>query len=114
MITLIDMKKNPVEVKETNKCCPESCESDMYPYGLQGDLEEEGIAKLGVDLADVTVGEEIIIKAIAQITEVKEEQVMRDGKPKTERRLRWHIKKLGIKFKDEEEDAAEEAFGKDK
>ena len=111
MQELIDMKKPAVEVKEMNKPS-EVGERDLYPYGLEGDLDEEGIAKLGIDLTNVTVGEQIIIKAIAQITEVKEEQVMRDNKPKTERRLRWQIQKLGIKFQNNFDDSFDEASKK--
>ena len=113
MLELTDMKKSPVEVKKDD-CCKtcEPCERDMYPYGLEGSLDEDSIAKLGIDITDVKAGEEIIIKGIARITDVGSEERMRDNKPIVERHIRWQIQKLGIKFQNNFEDSFDEASKK--
>ena len=110
-MNMIDMKRPKEETKvEIAKDCPSS--SDSYPYGLEGSLDEDGINKLGIDVSEVEVGEKVMVHAMAQITEVKQEKRMVNGKEKTERSLRWQIQKLNLKFENNFEDSFDEAAKK--
>ena len=113
MNAMTDMKM-PQKSTEEAKTCGEPCECErsLYPYGLEGSLDEEGLNKLGIDLADVEVGEKIIIQAVAEITEVRQIERLSDGKEKVDRSLRWQIQKIGIKFQKDFEESFDEAAKK--
>jgi hypothetical protein len=113
MEKLIDMKQPMQKVEEVKCCEPCECDKPRYPYGLEGSLEEDGLDKLGIDLTDVSVGEKIIIHAIAEVTEVRQsERQGHNGENKMDRCLRWQIQKIGLKFQNNFEDAFDEASGK--
>jgi hypothetical protein len=114
MHTLVDMRKPKKEVEEAKMPEPGLvCDHDMYPYGLEGSLEEDGIDKMGIDLTDVAVGEKVLIHAVAEVTEVRQtERQGHDGEKKTERCLRWQIQKLSLKFPNNYEDSFDEAAKK--
>ena len=114
MENLVDMKKSPAVVKESDCCKPcEVGERDLYPYGLEGSLDNDGIEKLGIDITNIKAGEEIIIKAIAKVTNVEnEDKLDENNKPTKRRSLRWQIQKLGIKFQNNFEDSFDEASKK--
>jgi hypothetical protein len=113
MMNMTDMKKPKTEMKEMDKPVEVGCDHDLYPYGLEGTLEEDGLDKLDIDLTDVSVGEKIIIHAVAEVTEVeKTDRLDSDGEKTTRRRLRWQIQKLGIKFQNDFEESFDEAAKK--
>jgi hypothetical protein len=112
-MNMTDMKiphKSTDDVKVCGEPC--ECERSLYPYGLEGSLDEEGLNKLGIDISNVDVGEKIIIHAVAEITEVKQIERLNEGKEKADRSLRWQIQKIGIKFQDDFEESFDEAAKK--
>jgi len=110
---LIDMKQPQKNTQEEKCCASLECDAPRYPYGLEGSLEEDGLDKLGIDLTDVSVGEKIIIHAIAEVTEVrKTERQGYSGEKKIDRCLRWQIQKIRLKFQNNFEDAFDEAAKK--
>ena len=108
---LIDMKR-PREVTKEPETAVEVGEKDLYPCGLEGSICEDEIDKLGIDISEVEVGEKVIIHAIGEITEVRQEKVQRNGKEEIRNHLRWQIQKLSLRFPDNFNDSFDEAAKK--
>lgn len=76
---LVDMKipkKTKAEMKsDCMPCSPSS--QDRYPYGLEIRLDDESMAKLGIDLP--AVGKEVTITAKAMVEEASSRETQEGG-----------------------------------
>jgi len=111
---MIDMAKSPDEVKEETKGGPPAMgaapSAPVYPWGLCIRLEEDSLAKLGLDGEMPSVGDMIHLCAMAKVTSVSENE-MEDGKGgKTTRRcIELQITHLATENEDQENAAIEDA-----
>lgn len=74
------MKMSPEEAQEQYGSSPVS-EAPQYPYGLQIQLDEEALAKLGLPVLP-QVGEKMIITARVEVTSVSQYENQMSGKEK--------------------------------
>lgn len=91
---LVNMKMDPAEQKEKYAESVVSSEQPMYPWGLTINLDEEAIAKLGLDLP--VVGSQLSLQALVDVTEVSSRQELENGTPKECRRVCLQITDLGL------------------
>lgn len=92
MNKLIDMKRPPEKKRKEQAEIAMTSSEPAYPYGLQLQLENEQLDKLGLKtLPDV--GGRVKIEAVGTITEASEHDSQQRGK---RRRLEIQIKKLAL------------------
>jgi hypothetical protein len=86
---LVDMKLTKKEAKHEIAC--DSPKGPRYPYGLQIDLDDEALKKLGfTSLPDV--GDEFIVVGVGPVTSVHE----REDEDGTDRRFQIQLQKLEV------------------
>jgi hypothetical protein len=95
-MALVSMK-NPKPKKEAKKSMHEECVPSMhyekYPYGLEIDLHEDQIKKLGIDIEECSVGDMGAVHAQIEIKSVRQSEQMNDrtGKMDTSQNLEFQI-----------------------
>lgn len=52
-MTLVSMKLDPREARDSLCCAPDESDGPKYPYGLRIDLDHEALTKLGIDTLPV-------------------------------------------------------------
>jgi hypothetical protein len=112
---MIDMVKSAEDVKKeignSFPATPAAPTVAAYPYGLCLSLEEDELAKLGLDDLP-NVGEMIHLCAMAKVTSVSQnEREMTDGSKKSCRRVELQITHLATESEDEE-NRSERWYGK--
>ncbi len=107
--TMVDMARDPEEVKEDMK--PASIETPsapVYPYGLCISFDEDTLEKLGLDGSLPQVGMMIHLAGMAKVTSVSQnEREMPDGGKKNCCRVELQITHLATENEDDEEEEAE-------
>jgi len=98
---MADLKSMKMSKKEAKKMYGESIPSDVapdsgpkYPWGLQIDLNEESLGKLGMSIEDVTVGDEVDVTAVAMVESLRMSQHQDGSKCEN---ITLQITKMGIK-----------------
>lgn len=79
---MVDMAKSPSEIKKDMPSLPASSKASVptYPYGLCISLNEEDLAKLGMDAGELPKnGDMIHLAAMAKVTSVSTNQITDDG-----------------------------------
>ncbi len=118
---MVDMAKSPAEVKDDLKSIPIASSSKpsvpSYPYGLCISLNEDDLAKLGMDDGDLpAIGEMIHLAAMAKVTSVSENQTTaEDGAVKKCCRIELQITHLATENEDEKtvrDEATEQRRGR--
>lgn len=95
-MALTDMKlpkKSKKELKEEGVIGPSTMDQAEYPYGLSITLENEALDKLGIDIADYSVDQDVKIIAAGCVTRVSSES-MKKGKDR--RSLQVQIEAMDI------------------
>ena len=103
MPNLVSMKRTPQEKKDLE--APSSPDAEEFPWGLKLSLDAEDLDKLGLI---PTVGEEVIISAVAKVTDAHISESEDDGK---RRSAGLQITSMGISNKADEKSASEKIYG---
>jgi hypothetical protein len=106
MPNLIDLKRTPSDKKENETMLYSDVESEDYSWGLQLDLGNDELDKLGVD--QLNVGDEFEITALVRVKSFSENQTEGDGKNRNAGLLVKAIEMPG-----ESKSAAEKLYGDD-
>lgn len=77
-MTMVSMKMSPKEAQAETCCAPEAGEGPEYPYGLRLELDDDALAKLGINVLP-SVGSPVIIQARATIVSTSSDTTQ-DGK----------------------------------
>lgn len=112
---MIDMAKTPDDVKKEvadmggMAVAPAKPSVMTYPYGLCLSLEDEQLAKLGLDKDEMpSVGDMIHLCAMAKVTNVSSsEREMTDGSKNECRRIELQITHLATENEEDENTAAQ-------
>ncbi len=93
---MADLKSMKMGKKEAKKMYGESIPSAEaeYPWGLQIELDEESLGKLGMSIEDVTVGDEVDVTAVAMVESLRMSQHQDGSKCEN---ITLQITKMGIK-----------------
>lgn len=108
---LTDMKLPKVKIEEVSAAptLGSNVGRDQYPWGLRITLETDSLKKLGIDVSDFTVGEDVPLTAICEVTELSQRESVDGG---SNDRMELQIKRMSIGQQGKEttiEDAIEEA-----
>lgn len=90
MSDLANMKMSPKEAKEWAQ--PTAADAPEYPYGLCISLDEDGMAKLGMDNPP-PVGAKLTLQAIVVVTSASAYQTQGEG---PERRVELQITDMAL------------------
>lgn len=107
---MVDLARSPAEIKEERaemRSAPMSVAPSVpiYPYGMCLSMDEEVLAKLGLEGDLPEVGEMIHLAGMAKVTSVSErEEVQPDGTKKRCCRIELQITHLAAEDEDEEGD----------
>ena len=83
---MISMKKAPKPKNKlrSNMVAEEPYgDENKYPYGLEINLEDESIKKLGIDMQNTRAGDTVTIVCEADVTHLSQRERMTKGKSKT-------------------------------
>jgi hypothetical protein len=103
--TMVDMASTPEEIKEKTEenCAPVACAQPRYPYGLCISLDNESMAKLGLDGELPAVGETVHFCAMAKVTSASmNESETSDGKSEQRCRIELQITNMACENEDDE------------
>ena len=70
MPKLVSMKITPKEQKARMEGKPMEADAPMYPWGLEVQLDDSALEKLGIDVGDLAVGEYKLLIAKVEITSI--------------------------------------------
>lgn len=105
---LTDMKLSKAEKKANNEgCCISTSGGPDYSWGLEINLDDAALKKLGVKALPEVAGECRIV-AVGKITSAS----MTAGEKNTSRNVRIQITKLDIDFAGDDEKAMQRGFAK--
>jgi len=118
--SMVDMAKSPAEIKKDmpSMVSPSyKAAVPSYPYGLCISLNEDDLAKLGMDDCQLpSIGDMIHLAAMAKVTSVSENQTTaEDGAVKKCCRIELQITHLATENEDEEtarDEATEQRRGR--
>jgi len=92
---LISMKKPKLSKRKLREnMMPETAAMDQpsYPWGLEINLENDSVEKLGIDIENTKAGDEIMIMAKAKVTNVSQrENIERSGNKKINKSIGLQI-----------------------
>jgi hypothetical protein len=101
---MVDMAREPEEIKEDMPQVAEAPSAPVYPYGLCLALTEDELEKLGLDGELPKVGMMIHLSAMAKVTSVSQnEREMPDGGKKNCCRVELQITHLATENEDDED-----------
>lgn len=109
----VDLAKTPAEIKEDQKSYampagPIAPKVPLYPYGLCITLDDDTLAKLGLDGDSPDVGDGFEFRAEARVTSASaNEYEQADGSKKACRRVELQICRMDILNRSDEEEATE-------
>lgn len=105
MYTMVDMKRDPADVKAEAPCAVPSVTVDKptYPYGLCISLTQEELRKLKIDMASVEVGGIFHFHCLARVTSVSANDYG-DG---AQARVELQIESMVAESEDEENEEAD-------
>jgi hypothetical protein len=102
-VTLTSMKRAVKKAKSDSKAYPMDS-TDPYPYGLSISLDNESLEKLGIDLSNYSVGDEVEIHGCAKVKELRQSDTERSGK---DRNMTLQLTDLCVEGSDDAEDDEE-------
>lgn len=91
-----DAEKETVEVVEH--------EEPKYPWGLQLNMNNDELEKLGLMDSKIEVGDEMRIEAVCKVMSVSEDETLNEGVRKN---IRYQIIKMEVENEEEEEGVTE-------
>jgi hypothetical protein len=79
MAKLVSMKVDRSSREEKSEAMPSIGEQSAYPYGLSLSLDEDALEKLGVDVGDFKVGDELAIVAKVSVDSLSSNSTVAGG-----------------------------------
>jgi hypothetical protein len=109
MISMERPKPATVESKAAQPIEADEC-YEKYPWGLRVTLRQEELAKLGIDVTELAVGENLSGTVKLLVTEISDNQRLRDsGETSSDQRLELQITSMSIQNDQDFAEAFKEA-----
>ncbi len=102
-VTLTSMKR-AVKRAKSDKAYPTSTQ-DPYPYGLSLSLDDESLQKLGIDISDYAVGDELELHAKVKVRSLRQSESENSGK---DRSMDLQVTDMCVEPPESEDDGDEE------
>jgi hypothetical protein len=115
MTGMVSMERPKPEVQEKRQeCCPTSDPYyEKYPYGLRIDLGTEELKKLGIDLKNFKLNQEVLISAkcsVIRLEDTSSVDMYEGNKVRENQRLELQVTELAIENPEDFQGAFNEAI----
>jgi hypothetical protein len=102
-VTLTSMKR-AVKKAKSSKAYPMDS-TEPYPYGLSLSLDDESLEKLGIDIGDYSVGDELELHAKVKVRSLRQSESTTSGK---DRSMDLQVTDMCLESPESEDDGDEE------